>query len=85
MNEARPRRTWQDLSPGQRGAALVAGAVQLMLLIAAQRDLTRRPDDGVRGRKLWWRVVTFVNFVGPISYFLFRRVPAQRGASKRAA
>lgn len=81
MSRARSRRTWRDLSPGGRAATLLGAAVQLALLIAAQRDLSRRPEEQVRGRKLWWRLATFVNLVGPVAYFVFGRVPAGRGAA----
>lgn len=64
---------WQDFSRGQQAAIIGAAAVELSLLVAALVDLKRRPAEQVRGRKALWAVVSFVNFVGPISYFAFGR------------
>jgi hypothetical protein len=49
------------------------GVVQLGLLAAALVDIYRRPDGEIRGPKRLWAAVAFVNYVGPISYFLFGR------------
>ena len=45
----------------------------LTLLIAAQRDISRRPAEQIRGSKAVWRAVTLINFIGPGSYFAFGR------------
>ena len=50
---------------------IVAAAVQLSLLAAALTDLRRRPAEQVRGDKRLWALASFVNFVGPLSYFGF--------------
>jgi hypothetical protein len=47
--------------------------VQLGLLATALVDIYRRPAGEIRGRKRLWVAAAFVNFVGPISYFLFGR------------
>ena len=54
------------------------GAAQLALLAAAQRDISRRPAEQIRGPKALWRLATLVNFIGPGSYFAFgrKRLPA---------
>lgn len=67
------KRRWSELGGGEKGAVVAAGAVQIALLAAALVDIHRRPEDGVRGRKVFWVVASFVNFVGPVSYFLFGR------------
>lgn len=68
--------TWGELGPRRRVAILVLGTVQLTLLVAALRDLRRRPSEQIRGSKRWWTAAVFVNFVGPIAYFLRgRRTP----------
>jgi hypothetical protein len=64
---------WSDLSGAQKGAVVVAGTVQLGLLAAVLLDLYRRPEREIRDNKRFWAVAAFVNFVGPISYFLFGR------------
>jgi len=47
--------------------------VQFGLLAAALVDIYRRPAEEIRGRKPLWVAVAFVNYIGPISYFLFGR------------
>ena len=64
---------WSDLSGAQKGAVMVLGVVQLGLLFAALADIYRRPEEEIRGDKRLWAVVAFVNFVGPVSYFLVGR------------
>jgi hypothetical protein len=55
---------------------VVLGAVQLGLQVAALRDLHRRSDRQVRGSRRLWVAASFVNFLGPVAYFLAgRRTP----------
>ena len=68
-----PNKRWGDLSSTQRKAVVLSGVVQLGLLAAALADIYRRPAEEIRGDKRLWAVVAFVNFVGPVSYFLFGR------------
>ncbi|MGZ4661583.1 MAG: PLD nuclease N-terminal domain-containing protein [Arthrobacter sp.] len=67
------KKTWKELSPMARLGTVMAAVVQLSLLIAAQRDISRRPAEQIRGSKALWRMVTLINFLGPGSYFLFGR------------
>jgi hypothetical protein len=67
------KKRWQDLSPWQRLSGILLAVIQVSLLIAALIDIRRRPAEQIRGRKLWWVMAAFVNYVGPISYFLFGR------------
>ena len=64
---------WSDLSTGRKTGMLAAAAVHLALAAAAWTDLARRPVEQVNGPKALWAVVIAVNFIGPISYFLFGR------------
>ena len=64
---------WSELSTGQRRGIMISGIVQVTLLIAALADIWRRPKEEIRGDKRLWTAVSFVNFIGPISYFLFGR------------
>jgi hypothetical protein len=64
---------WSDLSPQQRAGGIVSAVIQLALAAAAWTDLAKRPADEVRGPKPMWAVIILVNFVGPISYFVFGR------------
>lgn len=69
------RRAWSELSRGQRRAVIAAGAAQLSLQAAALIDLTRRPAREVNGDKRLWAAATFVNWAGPLAYFVRGRRP----------
>ena len=67
------KKEWSDLSTGQKRGIVLSGIVQITLLAAALADIYRRPKAKIRGNKLLWTLASFVNFVGPLSYFLFGR------------
>ena len=67
------RKDWSELSARQKTGIVLGGAVQIVLLVAALVDIRRRSPDEVRGSKRLWTAAAFVNFVGPISYFLIGR------------
>lgn len=71
---------WNNLSPQKRAVIAVTGLVQIVLLMAALIDLRRRPADQIKGSKKLWTLVAFINFVGPITYFVFGRKRAQKGS-----
>ncbi|MFE5838400.1 hypothetical protein [Arthrobacter sp. NPDC056493] len=77
-NMARKKKSWKELPPAARIGTIVIGAAQLAFLAAAQRDLSRRPAEQIRGSKMFWRLATLVNFIGPGCYFAFgrKRLPA---------
>lgn len=70
---SRRRRQWRNLSATRKTFLGLGAFVQISLLIAALTDIRRRPADQIRGHKLLWTAAAFVNFVGPISYFVFGR------------
>lgn len=48
--------------------------IQLILAIIALTDLVRREAGTTRGPKLMWvPIVLFIQFVGPVIYFIFGR------------
>lgn len=67
------REFYEGLSPGRRGGLWSLLGAELILNALAQRDLSRRSADEVRGPKLMWRVIAMQNFIGPGAYFLFGR------------
>lgn len=67
------KKDWSDLSAGQRTGIVLGVVVQVGLLFAALADIHRRPQEEIRGNRWLWTAAAFVNFVGPISYFLFGR------------
>ena len=48
-------------------------AAELVSAVAAWRDLARRPDDQVRGRKIGWRVFIALNPGNSVGYWAFGR------------
>lgn len=68
-----PRKTWSEMSTGQQVALVSLATVQIGLAAAAWTDLIRRPAEQVNGPKLAWGAFIAVNFVGPISYFVWGR------------
>ena len=67
------KKRWQDLTPMQKTAIGVLGTVQFTLLGAALWDLHGRTAEEINGPKWLWTAVSFINFVGPVAYFLFGR------------
>ena len=67
------RKRWSELTRAQRLSIAVLGGIQVALLGAALLDIRRRPEREVRGSKPLWTALSFVNFAGPIAYFLFGR------------
>ena len=66
-------REWRDLSDRQKNGIVLGVAVQIGLLVAALVDMHRRRQGEIKGNRWMWTVAAFVNFVGPVSYFLFGR------------
>lgn len=64
---------WADLSTQQQTRIVAGAAVQLSLMSAALLDLRKRTPEELNGPKAAWVAASFVNFAGPIAYFLFGR------------
>jgi len=64
---------WSDLSSRRKTGMLVAASVHLALAATAWTDLARRSAEAVNGPKAMWAVLIAVNFIGPLSYFVFGR------------
>ncbi len=67
------REEWKDLSTGQKWGIVLSATVQFALLTGALVDIYRRPKDEIRGNKILWTLASFVNFIGPASYFVLGR------------
>ncbi|WP_285249135.1 PLDc N-terminal domain-containing protein [Pseudarthrobacter sp. efr-133-R2A-89] len=77
---ARKKKTWKEMSPSGKAGTILTAIVQVSLLIAAQRDISRRPAELINGPKAAWRAASFVNFIGPMGYFVFGRKRSAGGA-----
>jgi hypothetical protein len=67
------KKKWADLTPVQKRAVYVAGAVETAMTAAALRDLARRPADEVRGPKAAWALAFLVQPFGPLAYYVTGR------------
>ena len=72
------KKQWNDLSPQKQATIGLAGLLQVALLGAALIDIRRRPAEQINGSKKLWTLAAFINFVGPIAYFVFGRKRGQR-------
>jgi hypothetical protein len=57
----------------KRLLAAIIVPIELVLAALAWRDLARRSDDQIRGRKNVWRVLVSVNPGNSVFYWLFGR------------
>ena len=64
---------WSDLTTRQQTAIQIGAAVQISLLVTALWDMWHRPAEEINGDRRLWTLASFVNFVGPLAYFLFGR------------
>jgi uncharacterized membrane protein len=69
----RTQKRWSDLTPPQKTAVLVGGVAELVMTIAALRDVRRRPAAQVRGPKAFWVLTFVVQPFGPLLYFVLGR------------
>ena len=67
------KKRWQDMTQIQQAGVLIMSIIQLVLLGAAHWDISQRAADELNGSKPFWIVAVFINFIGPIAYFLFGR------------
>ena len=73
------KKTWREMSPAGKVGTIVTAIMQVSLLVAAQRDISRRPAELINGPKAAWRAASFVNFIGPMGYFIFGRKHSATG------
>ncbi|KRE71844.1 PLDc N-terminal domain-containing protein [Arthrobacter sp. Soil762] len=78
------KKTWKEMSPAARAGFVVIGIGQVALMLAAQRDISKRPAAQINGPKAAWRVAALINFIGPMGYFILgrKRPGARLGAAK---
>jgi hypothetical protein len=75
----RQKKTWKEMSPSGKAGIIFTAIVQMSLLVAAQRDISRRPAALINGPKAAWRAASFINFIGPMGYFVFGRKRSATG------
>ena len=67
------KKTWKEMPPAARVGTVLIGIAQMALMVAAQRDISKRPAELINGPKAAWRVAALINFIGPMGYFIFGR------------
>ena len=67
------KRKWSELSSGAKALIVVGSIIELTLTAFALKDLRSRSSDQVRGPKWLWRLLAFVQPVGPVSYLVLGR------------
>ena len=67
------KKKWSERGRRSRALIVVAGVVEVILLVAALIDIRRRPAEQIKGSKRMWTALAFINIVGPIAYFTFGR------------
>jgi hypothetical protein len=70
------RRNWKEMSPVQKVANVLVGAVELVLVTLALWDISHRPDNEINGKKRTWVMASLIQPIGPIIYFMFGRKKA---------
>ena len=80
MAPLRDRQKLGELTDQQKKVIAVALVLHLILLTLTRRDLRRRPDAAVRGRKRLWRIAATMNTTGSLAYWLFGRRRLPEGA-----
>ena len=78
----RKAQKWSDLSSRRQTGMVIGGLIQLALAATAWADLARRPADQVNGPKGLWAVLIAVNFIGPLSYFVFGRTRSVQAVAR---
>ena len=67
------QKKWSELTTGQQNGIRLAAVLQFTLLATALWDMWHRPAEEINGDRHLWTLASFVNFAGPIAYFLFGR------------
>lgn len=67
------KKSFKDLSQGQRTLIIVLTAIDVIAKALAVRDIRKRSADEVRGPKALWYSLQALNFIGPAAWFTLGR------------
>lgn len=62
-----------SLKPITKKGLILTAFVQIILLIWAQQDITKRPKSKIKGKKWLWRIIACIDIFGPVAYFKYGR------------
>ena len=65
--------TWGDSARRKKIIGVTAAVFHVVLLALTRRDLSRRPDEAVRGPKRLWQRWALLNTTGSIAYWIVGR------------
>lgn len=72
------KKKWSELPASAKAGTIFMGLIQVSLLVAALVDIRKRPAEEINGSKKLWTAIAFINWVGPIAYFVKgRKKPAE--------
>ena len=66
------RRT-SSRAQARAGGQGLLNLINIILVILTIRDIRRRRDDEINGKRKWWMLAAFAAPIGPIAYFIFGR------------
>jgi hypothetical protein len=66
------KRRYSEMGTVGKAAVLFITAISLMVVGRAERDISRRDEDEVRGSRTVWRLVS-LNALGALAYLGFGR------------
>ncbi len=69
---SKPQQTPSRARARAGGQGLI-NLINIVLVILTIRDIRRRRDDEINGKRKWWMLAAFAPPFGPIAYFLFGR------------
>lgn len=67
-NKARVK--WSELPTSRKVGIMLMTIAQFTLLAFALADIRKRPAEQINGSKKVWTAIAFINWIGPIAYFL---------------
>jgi hypothetical protein len=68
-------------TPSRTGGRGIINLINIVLVILTIRDIRRRRDDEINGKRRLWMLAAFAPPIGPIAYFIFGR---KRGIQRDA-
>lgn len=61
---------WREMSTPRKVGTMLMTIAQFTLLAFALADIRKRPAEQINGSKKLWTAIVFINWIGPIAYFV---------------
>ena len=71
--QKKQKKQWSEYSTAQRASMAFIGTLQVVVTLWALVDLLRRPRRRLRGTKLFWLPMVFLQPFGPPAYLILGR------------